>query len=616
MAVRFRNLQGGNPYQGLADTMERVSGRVGSAFMSYGNAVRQRNEKRDQYKAQKERSLVDNMIKLGVAAVGYENQQDALEYKKEQDKLNRQFREQESQRTADYRQSMLEEQVAGREQRGTYQQGMLERQDRLLEERIKGNEAQARMNEFMKKNTIELKKMQIGLNEKLLASKNQKTPLQEANSAAKAIKDLNLARRDLKSAEQIKWKLYTGQQIGVPGDADYIPENLDAQGRVTTTVGGEDRKVPMTFDNYLKNIGGYSGGLNAPSLKPIELEPYLLRFGSQAVKSILREDPSVIARIQDASKEKDEQLRDVANFMGLPTQDYGPKADPNAIPSVLAGTASDVTENPQEQDVSLEELSDVVDDGKINPEKAARNFANYSISNKGKQSFQDMVAENMVTEKVDGEEPDFMENKANAAPFDDELPVDTGLHTVTASELRVRSSPSAGNNDNIIELIPRDATVSVIGPGEGDYVEVQYNLEGQSGTGFVSKDYLEKVSDEELTEDNQTESENNAPVSVMDLSSKNIVKDDEKPKTDKETSNKVKKEVFNFTGNIADLLGERPKYNMKKIKVDGKNFLEISESVSGLKVREPMSVLGTSMTRDSVMLSLRTKIIQKYQKKK
>ena len=64
------------------------------------------------------------------------------------------------------------------------------------------------------------------------------------------------------------------------------------------------------------------------------------------------------------------------------------------------------------------------------------------------------------------------------------------------------------------------------------------------------------------------------------------------------------------------MLGERPKYNMKKIKVDGKNFLEISESVSGLKVREPMSVLGTSMTRDSVMLSLRTKIIQKYQKKK
>ena len=49
----------------------------------------------------------------------------------------------------------------------------------------------------------------------------------------------------------------------------------------------------------------------------------------------------------------------------------------------------------------------------------------------------------------------------------------------------------------------------------------------------ISKDYLEKVSDEELTEDNQTESENNAPVSVMDLSSKNIVKDDEKQKTDK-----------------------------------------------------------------------------------
>ena len=101
--------------------------------MSYGNAVRQRNEKRDQYKAQKERSLVDNMIKLGVAAVGYENQQDALEYKKEQDRLNRQFREQESQRTADYRKSVLSEQAAAREQRGTYQQGMLERQDKILQ---------------------------------------------------------------------------------------------------------------------------------------------------------------------------------------------------------------------------------------------------------------------------------------------------------------------------------------------------------------------------------------------------------------------------------------------------------------------------------------------------
>ena len=183
MAVRFRNLQGGNPYQGLADTMERVSGRVGSSFMSYGNAVRQRNEKRDQYKAQKERSLIDNMIKLGVAAVGYENQQDALEYKKEQDRLNRQFREQESQRTADYRKSVLSEQAAAREQRGTYQQGMLERQDKILQNSNKIKEITA----LTRLENAEINKLkQQNLKDKI--------PFDQYRTAAKLAEDVSSAR--------------------------------------------------------------------------------------------------------------------------------------------------------------------------------------------------------------------------------------------------------------------------------------------------------------------------------------------------------------------------------------------------------------------------------------
>ena len=86
MAIPFRNLQGGNPYQGLANTLESVSSRVGATFMSYAQAKRQRDEERARLKAEKEKSMVDAIVKLVPAAVGYEQQKDAFEYKKEQDK--------------------------------------------------------------------------------------------------------------------------------------------------------------------------------------------------------------------------------------------------------------------------------------------------------------------------------------------------------------------------------------------------------------------------------------------------------------------------------------------------------------------------------------------------
>ena len=114
MAVQFRNLQGGNPYQGIADTMERVSSRVGASWMSYGDAVRKRTEDMERLKAEKEKSMVDAIVKLVPAAVGYEQQKDAIAYGKEQDKLDRQFKEEQAERTADYRQSMLEETIRGR----------------------------------------------------------------------------------------------------------------------------------------------------------------------------------------------------------------------------------------------------------------------------------------------------------------------------------------------------------------------------------------------------------------------------------------------------------------------------------------------------------------------
>jgi len=114
MAVQFRNLQGGNPYQGIADTMERVSSRVGASWMAYGDAVRKRNEDRDRLKAEKEKSMVDAIVKLVPAAAGYEMKKDAIAYGKEQDKLDRQFKEGEAERAADYRESMLKETIRGR----------------------------------------------------------------------------------------------------------------------------------------------------------------------------------------------------------------------------------------------------------------------------------------------------------------------------------------------------------------------------------------------------------------------------------------------------------------------------------------------------------------------
>ena len=114
MAVPFRNLQGGNPYQGLANTFENVSSRVGATFMSYGEARRRRNEERDRLKADRDKSMVDAIVKLVPAAVGYEQQKDAFEYKKEQDQLDREFRQEKFESEKADRKSLFEETVRGR----------------------------------------------------------------------------------------------------------------------------------------------------------------------------------------------------------------------------------------------------------------------------------------------------------------------------------------------------------------------------------------------------------------------------------------------------------------------------------------------------------------------
>ena len=132
MAIPFRNLQGGNPYQGLANTFESVASRVGSTFMSYGEARRRRNEERERLKAERDasmsKSMIDAVVKLVPAAVQYEQQKDAFEYKKEQDKLDREFREEEAEKTATYRQSMLEGQQERDKRTDIYRQTMLEGQ--------------------------------------------------------------------------------------------------------------------------------------------------------------------------------------------------------------------------------------------------------------------------------------------------------------------------------------------------------------------------------------------------------------------------------------------------------------------------------------------------------
>ena len=258
MAIPFRNLQGGNPYQGLANTMESVSSRVGASFMSYAEHKRRRDEQVAAYQREKEKSMVDAIVKLVPAAAEYEMKKDAITYGKEQDKLDRQYKqsvldeaiasreqtgeyqtamlgEQRASREqrGEYQESVLEEQKASREQAGQYQAGMLEKQTKMLQNSNKIKEITA---------LTRLENAQI--NKLKQQNLTDKIPFDQYETAAKLAEDVSTARLTRKTR---LYELYTD----IYGEADDLTNpNRDPE----TGVPNE------TFDVWVttaSNLGGY-----------------------------------------------------------------------------------------------------------------------------------------------------------------------------------------------------------------------------------------------------------------------------------------------------------------------------------------------------------------------
>ena len=459
MAVQFRNLQGTNPYQGLANTMESVSGRVGASYMSWAQMKAQRDKERGEYERDKEKSMVNAIVKLVPLAAEYHRKGEAIEYGKEQDVLNREAAEQAAVRTADFRQSTLDEQIRGRkvqeglakgtqeyqmqslkgqqkrdertdlyrsnvlsgqqardqrtdahranvlkehtasrEQTKTFQQSTLDAQTARDARTDEYRKTSQEFQQFLKKQTLkaagETRKHQAAL----LASKESVTPLEEANSASTAIYNLNKSRDELMDAERLKWRLYTGQEIGKYGEDGHIPANKDAPGRVTTSIDGKDVSKPMSLDSFLKEQAGYSGGVNDPALKQLELKPYLLMYGSQKVKDLLRANPNTDP--QDLAKSGGDGLELAAlnNFLRSEEDGGNRLASGAAFDSDLDDELNDV-ESPVLSPTSVLEFPPAVDESV--DESSVGGSPAWTTWKSGKNPFTSKVGAALPTSKED-----------------------------------------------------------------------------------------------------------------------------------------------------------------------------------------------------------------------
>ena len=87
MALQFRNLSPANPYQGLANTFERVGARVGSSHMAWGEAKRDTQYKQDLLDYRKKEkdtqdwnNMLNTAVNLGMKAYQFGVEQDNQTY--------------------------------------------------------------------------------------------------------------------------------------------------------------------------------------------------------------------------------------------------------------------------------------------------------------------------------------------------------------------------------------------------------------------------------------------------------------------------------------------------------------------------------------------------------
>ena len=600
MAVQFRNLQGGNPYQGIADTMDRVSSRVGASWMAYGDAVRKRTEDMERLKAEKEKSMVGAIVKLVPAAAGYEMKKDAIAYGKEQDKLDRQFKEEQAERTADYRQSMLEETIRGRKvseksaedtrqyqsERATAQDNQWDRMFSLTEDKARKDDAWRVIQGTWRQDDLirqkELSRLELEHKGKILTFQEkrlEKTPLEQAKDSAYIASLETKGKKGLKDRLSRSYAHFYGASYGIEGTDTYIPENPSAPGWDKNKEGLDGEVVggpKVSEDEYFKQLG-YGGGTADKAFLPTSTEEVFMRYASEDAKKKVGLRPEILADVQPS--QEDQHLAEINEGM------------------LKEGAIAGLSATGADEDLNYE-------GGGMLQTVSKKNPSNLAVT--GTKVRKD-VASTMGSGSIE-------ERKALYAGMTAEQ-----LQTAMSRE-DISSSEKALIGDVLANLSGADDQGSSVGKVVASEVaEAPYRDEEPSEPNMDAA----KIAIDNATKIQKTPSvlESGTKETAMDLSPADIVqpKEPEVPNnviTEKKTSPKVKREVFSFTGNIGDLLGERPKYTQKKITIKGKQYLEITEEVSGIKVRERMSGLGTQATMDTAMLLLRSKIIQKYQKKK
>ena len=327
MAVQFRNLQGGNPYQGIADTMDRVSSRVGASWMAYGDAVRKRTEDMERLKAEKEKSMVDAIVKLVPAAAGYEMKKDAIAYGKEQDKLDRQFKEEQAERTADYRQSMLEETIRGRKvseksaedtrqyqsERATAQDNQWDRMFSLTEDKARKDDAWRVIQGTWRQDDLirqkELSRLELEHKGKILTFQEkrlEKTPLEQAKDSAYIASLETKGKKGLKDRLSRSYAHFYGASYGIEGTDTYIPENPSAPGWDKDKEGLDGKVVggpKVSEDEYFKQLG-YGGGTADKAFLPTSTEEVFMRYASEDAKNKVNLRPEILADVQPSQEDQ------------------------------------------------------------------------------------------------------------------------------------------------------------------------------------------------------------------------------------------------------------------------------------------------------------------------
>tara|TARA_Y100000310_G_scaffold288207_1_gene313648 strand:+ start:1954 stop:4512 length:2559 start_codon:yes stop_codon:yes gene_type:complete len=303
MALQYKNLQGRNPYQGLANTMESVSSRVGGSWMSYGDAVRKRKGELEQMKAQKSKSMVDAIVKLVPAAVGYEQKKEAIAYGKEQDTLDREFQQSKFESEKSDRASILKETIRGRKvseklaedtrkyqsTRATAQDNQWNRMFKLGEDKAKidadwrlkqGTWRQAdeiRQNNLQTLN-IQHKNKVIELQEKKL----DRSALEQAKDSAYIMDLENKSKQGLQDRLSRAFSHFYGASYGTYGQDGYIEENPDAPGWNNEKKGSDGEVVGgpgISEDEYFKKLG-YAGGKLDKAFTPSTTKEVFMRYAT------------------------------------------------------------------------------------------------------------------------------------------------------------------------------------------------------------------------------------------------------------------------------------------------------------------------------------------------